>query len=345
MRSPHSLLTTFTTLIALSCSTGGREEDISSQNIRHPTRSKSTNNPKELTLVNQGNQYARDGLFREAIETYKKALTLQPSNMLALRNYGIVLVRTGSYKNAIKNLEKTLEKFQDDFETNFYLAEAYRGENRYADAIFRYRIALRVRPDNQKALKALSWSYYKTRLYSESLATAQKLRSSFPEDEQADIIAARVLVQLKREDEALALLSRSPHSNKEHQIPYYENVKGEAALSLGKLNTAEKHYRAALKAEPLLASALFGLGRILVSRNQIDQGIEYMERAIRIMPKLTEAYLHLGRAYAAKNPKKSKQYFLRFTREAANDPEMLAYISEAKNAIASKTASSQPSEN
>lgn len=289
---------------------------------------------KDQSLTKLGNQYAKDGLLREAAEMYRKALAKNPSNMVALRNLGMVQVRTGEYKNAIRNLEKAIVKFPADFDANYHLAEAYRGEDRFADAIFRYQIALKQQPNNRKALKALSWSYFKIRFFSEGLASVQKFRVAHPEDEQGDIIAARILIKLKREKEALHILQESAHGKKEEFAPYFESVKGDAYLSMNDLRSAETSYRAALKAEPLLAGALFGLGKILVSQNQVDQGIDFMERASRIMPKLTEVYFYLGKAYATKDPKKSKANYLKFAKEAANDPELLALVSEAKNAVA-----------
>lgn len=48
----------------------------------------------------QGNQYARDSLFREALESYKKALKEEPNNPVIRRNMGIVQVKIGDDKNA-----------------------------------------------------------------------------------------------------------------------------------------------------------------------------------------------------------------------------------------------------
>ena len=101
--------------------------------------------PVGLSLVGQGNQFAKDGLLREAVDAYKKALLKEPGNLTAHRNLGIVLLKAGDAPAAISNLEKSLPEFDDNFEANFYLGEAYRSEDKYAEAIFRYKKALKKR--------------------------------------------------------------------------------------------------------------------------------------------------------------------------------------------------------
>ena len=67
-----------------------------------------------------GNQYAKDGLLREAAESYKKALAKKYKKSTANRNLGLVLVKMGEYKAAIRHLEKSMSKYESDFDANFF---------------------------------------------------------------------------------------------------------------------------------------------------------------------------------------------------------------------------------
>jgi tetratricopeptide (TPR) repeat protein len=148
-------------------------------------------NHNKPSLLSQANQFAREGLLREAVDGYKKVIAKEPENMVARRNLGIVLLKAGDPKGAIINLESVIKNFEQNFETNFFLAEAYRAEDKYAEAIYRYKKSLKIKPEETRALKSLAWSYFKIRFYSEAINIATKLQKKAPNDEQALMIFAR----------------------------------------------------------------------------------------------------------------------------------------------------------
>lgn len=277
---------------------------------------------KETSALSTGHQYARDGLFREAIGAYKKAERIEPRNLLIQKNLGIIYVKTGDYAKAIINLEKALRRYGNNFATNYYLGEAYRAKEKFGQAIYRYNRALELKPNNLKALKALAWSYYKVRFYAEALRTAQRVNRISDTDHQGIIIASRTLLKLGRHNKALALLSRAKARTKEGDLPYLLSVEGDIFFQAGQIEKAEATYREALKEQPLLAGALLGLAKCLLnSEGQMPQAIRYLERAVRIKPGLKEGLYMLGKHYERTNPKKSQSYYRRFKKYAATDPE------------------------
>jgi tetratricopeptide (TPR) repeat protein len=147
-----------------------------------------TPKPEHLPL---GNQYAKDGLLREAAEEYKKAIAEKPQLAAAHRNLGMVLVKLGDYKAASRHLEQAIGKYEKDFDANYYLGESYRAQDKYAEAIFRYKKALKLKDGDVRAMKPLAWSYFKIRYYSEALVTARELQKAAPEDDQVGVILAR----------------------------------------------------------------------------------------------------------------------------------------------------------
>lgn len=311
-----------------------------------------TASPKEKKLdqnLEKANQYARDGLFREAIAAYQRALNTSPKNPDIQRNLGILYVKVGDYAKAVRHLEKSLRKFRNDFEANYYLAEAYRAQMRFGQAIFRYNRALEQKPRHVKSLKALTWSYYKVRFYSEALRSAKKLLRFEPNDHQSIIINSRTLLKLGRYSKALAMLRRGQALAKKGEMPYLLSVEGEVYLKTGQVEKAEKVFRLALKDQPLLPGALLGLAKTLIrSKKNFPLAMDYMERAVRIKPGLTEALYLLGKYYGKKDPKKSLYYFQNFQKLAATDPEFqeeLLEVRRLRSRQASKPTSSQPSDN
>ncbi|MBP9708309.1 MAG: tetratricopeptide repeat protein [Oligoflexales bacterium] len=278
----------------------------------------------DSTYLAQGNQYAKDGLYKEAAESYRQALREQPKNMTIFRNLGMVLVKLGDFKKAVQSLEMATRSFGDDFDTNFYLAEAYRARDKYAEAIFRYKHALKVSPKSLKALKSLAWSYYQIRYYSEALNTARVAQKQAPNDIQSNVILARVYLSLGRHGDAQSVISNArTHATKE-SVVYIDGVEGDLYLEKNNCKKAVGFYQSALKAQPLLPSALLGLGTCMYQEKKYDLAINMLERASRLRPQMKETYLILGKTYEAKKDKKYLQYYKKFIAVAGNDPQHLS---------------------
>lgn len=293
--------------------------------------------PQQQAYVVQGNQYARDGLLREAVDAYKKALQKDPENATAHRNLGIVLVKAGDFPGAIGHLEKSMAAFEDNYEANYYLGEAYRATDKYGEAIFRYKSALKIQKDEPRALKSLAWSYYKIRYYSEALLMTQKLSAVTPSDDQVPIILARIYLKLKREKDALALLRRGAERAPASSQAYYQSVEAEIQYAMGASNDALNTYRQALKAQPMLAGALLGAGRILLEQGRNAEAVDHLERAVRVKPKLYEGHYYLGKALEKSNPQRAVRYFAFFKKNAATDPELVDLVQDAKKRVATLT--------
>ena len=306
---------------------------------------RATSQQAQPSLVSQGNQFAKDGLLREAVEMYKKAIAKDPNNLAAYRNLGIVLVKAGDNAGAITNLEKAMPEFDNNFDANFYLGEAYRAEDKYAEAIFRYKNALKIQEDEPRAMKSLAWSYFKIRFYSEALNTAQRVQKKNPEDEQAPIILARTQLKLKRENEALATLKKGSEKASKAAQPYYHSVTAEVLAAQGKSKEAMETWRKALKAQPMLAGALMGTGQILLAEGKKKEAVEFLERAVRIKPKMFEGHYWLARGLEESNPERSLKYFNHFRKNAANDPEFTDLIQDARKRTAALSTRVQMEQN
>ena len=284
--------------------------------------------------MSRANSLAMDGLYREALGEYKSILKQDKNNALANKMVGIILVKTGDYKNAIKRLEKSASQIPSDYEINFYLAEALRTQDRYADAIFRYKIALNEKPKSVNTMKALAWSYYKIRYYKAALETSIELSKKAPKDPQSKIILARVLNKLNKSKKALSILKQAAEGAPKDQRPYLLSVMGDVLYSMDKKEKAANIYKNALKDQPLLAGALLGLAKITLEKGERpDIAITLLERAGRIKPSLVETFFYLGQAHKKTKPRLSKRYFRKFRKLANGDPEYSEQLSEARTMI------------
>ena len=65
---------------------------------------------KEEKYLSLGNQFARDGLYREALDSYTRAYKKNPNSSVVLKNLGSVLIHLGSYKKGVSLLQKALPR-------------------------------------------------------------------------------------------------------------------------------------------------------------------------------------------------------------------------------------------
>ena len=326
--------------LIVSCSHSEEKKEVENKPVvvdQAKALNQAKQNRKEKQIdeyLDLGNRYATDGLYREAIESFKKALRVKKGNIEAHRMLGIIYVKVGRYRLAIKHLEFINDKIKSDFEANYYLAEAYRTQDRYGDAIFHYKVALSANRDSKVALKALAWSYYKIRYYRAALSTIRKLYKKDSSDVQVSIIMARVLNKMGYHKRALKGAKKQLVTADPAQAPYLKSVIGDIYYSMDDKDKAEESYRAALKDQPLLAGALLGLAKSLLEKGErVDIAISYLERAIRIKPGMVEALFYLGKAFEKSNPSSSKLYYQKFARRASGDPEYSHLLNQAKQAI------------
>jgi tetratricopeptide (TPR) repeat protein len=245
----------------------------------------------------------------------------------------MVLVKLGDYRGASRHLEKAMKKYERDFDANYYLGESYRAQDKYAEAIFRYKQALKIKEGDPRALKPLTWSYFKIRYYTEALTHARELQKIAGKDDQTTIILARTLLKLKRTNEALATVRSARKSMDKNSRAFFNSVEGDILYELGDAKNAEKMYRDALKDQPLLAGALLGLGKCMLDSNKTKLAISYMERAVRVRPRLTEAHYLLAKAYEPTDKEKALKYYQYFRKQASADPEFIAKLNEVKQKI------------
>lgn len=283
-------------------------------------------------LVTQGNNFAQDGMWREASESYQEFLAkVDNSNLTVHRNLGIVMVRLGSYKKAAQHLEKSAPGFDDDFETNFQLAEAYRGQELFTEAIYRYQKSLKIRPNEPRAMKALSWSYFRIRLFKESLALSTKFWKLNPKDLQIQIIRSRTLLKLGNLSEALTCLKGLDVKADYRLVPALNSAEGDIYLEARDFKKASKQYRAALKIDPMLTGALVGMAKIALQDRDLSKATDFLERALKVNPRLAEAHYLLGRLFQSSNSEKSNHHFKTFYQLAINDPSFINETTELRN--------------
>jgi tetratricopeptide (TPR) repeat protein len=97
---------------------------------------------------NLGLAYKDQGNLTKAIQYYKKAIELDPDAAKAYNNLGIVYANQGNHTKAIEYYKKTIELDPDDAEAYYNLGLTYYLQGNYTKAIQYYKKAIELDPDD-----------------------------------------------------------------------------------------------------------------------------------------------------------------------------------------------------
>ncbi len=102
------------------------------------------------THYERGNAFVRSGDFNRAIESFSKALRLNPNYDDALIGRGVALCKKGDYENAMADLSEALYLDPKSAKAYYYRGNVLGTKGDYAGAIADYDCSLRLRPGQKK---------------------------------------------------------------------------------------------------------------------------------------------------------------------------------------------------
>ncbi|MFZ9519442.1 MAG: tetratricopeptide repeat protein [Silvanigrellaceae bacterium] len=298
-----------------------------------------TTNPQQETtrFVIDGNAAALRGDYSSASNQYESALRVAPSNMSAKRNLGIVLVKMGDYKRAIKTLAAVQSEYKDDVEVFYFMGEAARGSGDFKGALGHYSKAAKINPQDLRVQKAISWCFFRVGALDKALNLVQKLQRNNPDDLQVKLIFASVLNKQKKYEEVQALLSSVERANfnvlskdkvsADTERTLLMNALAESYAGSENCIKADALYNEILKSRPFLAPALIGAAKCDLKSKQKPRATARLERAIKADPDAEEAYFMLGQLYETTDKSKATYFYRRFLLLAKDNPQ---FISEAR---------------
>ena len=167
-----------------------------------------------LKHYKRGNTLHRSGKLHQAVEEYKKAISIDPNYADAHYNLGMVYHHQGGQKNKIhrKNIEK-------DFPTQTYIKKWKFGREELKLAIKEFKEVIRLQPNAADAHFKLGLVYDNHGDYADAISEYQKTISMDPRgldglDARANLALIYYFVQEKRDEgikEAEAVLKVNPN--------------------------------------------------------------------------------------------------------------------------------------
>jgi tetratricopeptide (TPR) repeat protein len=102
----------------------------------------------------RGNAFIRSGDMDRAIESFSKALRLNPNYADALTGRGLALCKKGDYENAMADLSEALYFDPRSANAYYYRGSIFSAQGNYSRAIADYDSSLRLHPDQKKVRDA-----------------------------------------------------------------------------------------------------------------------------------------------------------------------------------------------
>jgi tetratricopeptide (TPR) repeat protein len=205
---------------------------------------------------------ARQEHYKEAVPLYRKALALDP-RMPGLRlNLGLSLFKSGAMKEAIVTFTPLLKSLPpespDSLRVTTLIGLAHYSIGEYAAAIPFFKTATAHDPQNLPFRMSLAQSCLQARQYQCVLDVYQEILTLNAESAEADMLAGEALDEMKN------------------------------------TNGAIEQFRAAVKADPRLPNAHFGLGYLLWTQNQFEEAAREFQAELVNVPDNPQALTFLA---------------------------------------------------
>lgn len=284
-----------------------------------------------------GSIYARTDRFRQADESFRAALRIDPAALGARLGLAAVCIDTGRYdearallaeaerrepgnltarlKGALLDvrLGKTAEgeagaravvaAQPGNAEAHYILGLALEGRGAIAEAVAEMRRAQEIAPVHPGALSHLVT--LTTRLGQAAEAarwrrSQQQALSRLHIEERVRDHRIKGVEAFNREDYQAALAEFETIAREDPDDPQVHLHLGSTLLALGRPDEAQRALERCLALDPRNERGLAELGRLHAMANRLDQAIASLEKAVAINPEFAEPHYYLAGIYMAR---------------------------------------------
>jgi tetratricopeptide (TPR) repeat protein len=286
------------------------------------------------------------GDLTAAEQGFQAVLKVQPKNIGALGNLGVVYSRMGKTADAIAVYRRALKLAPDDPLLNLNLGLAYLKQENYAAAKDLFQATLEAQPANAQARELLASTQLFTGEVDKAvpvLETSQKhsgtlyflsiayLKQGRREEArkiidqlfgmlapaQANFLVGRAYYESTLFDDAVAALEKARDADPE--LPGIWRELGKTYVSLRRSEEARKALMEAVRRTPADDEASYFLGALLVNENLPSEALPYLEKSRTARPDFWGSYYYLGKAALAGG--KAPKAVVLLERAAALDPK------------------------
>lgn len=243
---------------------------------------------------------AHQDRYREAVQSYRKALAIAPS-MPGLRlNLGLALFKSGEFRQTIEMFEPLLRKQQEASPEAVRLATliglSHYGLGEYAAAVPYLKRATAADPQNLPFRLTLAHSCLSARQFQCVLDVYHEILTLNAESAEADMLAGEAMDEMQDQGGAIEQFRAAVKADP--KVPNVHFGLGYLLWTQNQFDEAAKEFKAELDNVPENAQALAFLADSDMQIGKAEEAMPLLEKAIKMDPRLERARLDRGILYA-----------------------------------------------
>lgn len=241
-------------------------------------------NPSFAVYSNMGVVLSHMGRMKDAIDSYNKALALDPTNSKIEFNLSVALIKEGNYTLAADHLEH-LQRTGNDVRYHELLAFCYYHLQSYSLAARAAERAYSINPNDPANALILGSTYERMGLFEKAMPLITLALKSAGSAE-GHLLLAQTLNGLHRYSEAENELKQVDGS--QSNLPGLHEALGEVYVGTERTPQAETEFTAAVDQDPNDFQANYFLGRLKRFDGDVASAKRYLAVADQLRPNSSE---------------------------------------------------------
>ena len=235
-------------------------------------------------------------MYRSEISLYETTIARNPQAWLAHNNLGIALERIGQPAEALWHYREAARLRPDNPKVLNNLGRALGARGQPTEAIAHLRRAVELRPGFLPARNNLAIALEQAGRAGESIALFRETLALYPQDGDAHFNLGLALARAGHSVDALACFEQAA-AIRPDDAKFVLHV----ALALvvqRRFDEAMRQFQRAASLEPGSVLAHYAFGRALAEQGRPEEGIPFLDTAVRLDPEFEPARRELERALA-----------------------------------------------
>ncbi|HXA56542.1 MAG TPA: tetratricopeptide repeat protein [Candidatus Acidoferrum sp.] len=260
---------------------------------------------QELQFEEQYEATGKVDLSSDAIDSYKKALALEPNSPAIMERLAEVEAASQRIRDAVIQAQEVLKIDPDNLDAHRLLARIYvrtlgditdanAQASQVQKATSEWQAILKIAPDDPEAGLWLSRLYRAQNRPDDAEKVLRNVLQKSPDDGDALEQLSQLLIDEGRSQEAIALLAQVAD---QFSSPAVYDLLGDAYSQAKQYPKAEDAYKKAVDMDPEDPGHRHGLADTLLTENKYSDALEQYKKLAQLEPGTSENYLRMSQLY------------------------------------------------
>jgi tetratricopeptide (TPR) repeat protein len=241
----------------------------------------------------------------QAVESYKKALALDPSSPVIIERLAETNAKSQHIHDAVTQAEQALKEDPDNINAHRLLARIYVRtlgdlnagqvqQSSLSKAVAQFEEILKLDPTDDDSALWLSRLYRFQNEHAKSEEVLRGVLQREPDNEAALEQLSQLLLDEGQPQQAVDLLSGAASGS---DSPGLYDLLGNAYALTQQNDKAEETYRKAVELDPDDPGHHRGLAQALIAQDKLKDALEQYQRLTELEPESPESYLRMAQIY------------------------------------------------